>query len=235
MIRTHEALRDADRRKDESLAMLAHELRNPIAAISDSLAILRASGGADTSAAYQRIERKLDHMVRLVDDLLEVSRIMRGDIELRRERTELAQVIKDAVEMSRPLIVAGGHDLTISLPNEPIEINVDPVRMAQVLANLLDNAAKYTESEGRIWITAWREAAEVVVSVRDTGIGIRPEILSRVFDAFAQLHRSRRRGARGLGIGLALVRRPVELHGGRVEARSEGPGKGAEFIVRLPI
>ncbi|MFL6624652.1 MAG: ATP-binding protein [Sulfurifustis sp.] len=237
VIQTHEALREADRRKDEFLATLAHELRNPIAAVSYSLDILKASSGANTTTAgaCEMMERKLDHMVRLVEDLLEVSRIMRGEIELRKEPVDLTQVIKDAVEMSKPLIAAAGHELTVSLPAETVRLHADPVRLAQVFANLLDNAAKYTEGKGHIGLTAKREGAGVAVSVRDTGIGIAEEMLSRVFDVFAQLDLSRRHRGRGLGIGLTLVRKLVQLHGGRIEARSEGPGKGAEFIVHLPL
>jgi PAS domain S-box-containing protein len=237
-----QALREADRRKDEFLATLAHELRNPLAPICNSLHILRLAG-ADAAAhepLVEMMERQVGHMVRLVDDLLEVSRITRGKIELRKERVELAAVIRSAVEASQPIIDAGNHQLALSLPAEPISLEADPVRLAQVFANLLNNAAKYTDRGGQIRLSARFVAGqsqpptEIEILVADTGIGIEAEMLPRVFDMFTQVGRSRRQAQPGLGIGLALVRNLVELHGGTVEARSAGLGKGSEFIVRLP-
>jgi PAS domain S-box-containing protein len=240
--RAEDAIQEGDRRKDEFLATLAHELRNPLAPICNSLHILRMAEGDATAhePVIEMMERQINHMVRLVDDLLEVSRITRGKIELRVERVELAAVIRSAVESSRPLIEASGHRLAISLPTEPVLLTADPVRMSQVFANLLNNAAKYTDREGQIWLTAQiqrneHSRAEVVVSVRDSGMGIAPEMLPRIFDMFTQTDRSRPRAQGGLGIGLTLVRKLTELHGGRVEAKSEGIGRGSEFVVRLPL
>jgi PAS domain S-box-containing protein len=237
-----DAIQEADRRKDEFLATLAHELRNPLAPICNSLHILRMAEGdaAVHEPLVEMMERQINHMVRLVDDLLELSRITRDKIELREERVELAAVIRNAVEASKPMIEAAQHWLAISVPAEPIILMADPVRLSQVFANLLNNAAKYTDREGQIWLTAQvrqgeSASGEVVVSVRDTGMGIAPEMLPRIFDMFAQTDRSRMRAQGGLGIGLTLVRKLVELHGGRVEARSEGVGKGSEFDVHLPL
>jgi CheY-like chemotaxis protein/two-component sensor histidine kinase len=181
------------------------------------------------------MERQVNHMVRLVDDLMEVSRITSGKIELRKEQVELGAVVRSAVETSRPLIDAAHHQLAISLPTEPLTLEGDPVRLAQVLSNLLNNAAKYTTEWGQIWLTARRERSSVVVSVRDNGMGIPVEMLSKVFDLFTQVDRIYSRAQGGLGIGLTLVRSLVEMHGGNVEARSAGPGQGSEFLVRLPL
>ena len=235
--RRAEQLAEMDRRKDEFLATLAHELRNPLAPIRNSLQILRLSGGSGPIAerVHEMMERQVCHMVRLVDDLLEVSRITRGKIELRKERVELLAVIQSAVETSRPLIEEARHRLAVTLPPEPLALEADPVRLAQVIANLLNNAAKYTEEGGQIWLTARREADEAVVSVRDTGLGIPADMLPRVFDMFAQVDRTLKRSQGGLGIGLTLARTLVEMHGGRLEARSDGPGQGSEFTVRLPL
>ncbi|WP_223962353.1 hybrid sensor histidine kinase/response regulator [Paraburkholderia sabiae] len=231
------ALREADRRKDEFLATLAHELRNPMAPIRSGLEILRLTGSSSKSAEniHGMLERQVNQMVRLVDDLLEVSRIAGGKIELRRENVDLAVVLHNAVETSRALIDAGGHQLTISLPHESLTLHADPVRIAQIVANLLNNAAKYTEHGGQIWLSAHREGSEAIVSVRDNGMGIPSAMLSRIFDLFTQAERTYSRAQGGLGIGLTLVRTLTEMHGGSVEARSEGPGKGSEFLVRLPI
>jgi PAS domain S-box-containing protein len=230
-------LREAARRKDEFLAMLAHELRNPLAPLVNAVQIMRLAG--DDRAAMDRarslMERQLQQMVRLVDDLLDVSRITRGKVELRRQRAELAAVIQTAVETSRPLIAASRHDLTLSLPAEPLVVDCDVTRLAQVFSNLFNNAAKYTEPGGHISLTAERRENEAVVTVRDTGVGIPGEMLKRVFDLFTQVDRSRERAQGGLGIGLTLVQRLVELHGGSVEAQSEGPGRGSAFVVRLPL
>jgi len=232
-----EALREADRRKDEFLATLAHELRNPLAPVRNGLQILRLAG-ADPSAHAQvldMMERQVRHMVRLVDDLLEVSRITRGKIELRKNIVELAAVIRNAVETTASLIESAGHRLTIEMPAEPLLLEADAVRVAQVLANLLNNATKYTEEGGEIRLGARRDGDHAILSVRDSGAGIPSEMLPRVFDMFTQIDRTLGRAQGGLGIGLALVRSLVEMHGGRVEARSEGPGRGSEFIVSLPL
>ncbi|MCE9604929.1 MAG: response regulator [Planctomycetia bacterium] len=232
-----DALTLANERKDEFLATLAHELRNPLAPIRNSLQILRMSGSSGESSAhiYEMMDRQVDHMVRLVDDLLEISRITRGKIELRKERIELADLIRNAVETSKPLVDAAKHQLTVDLPPESLPLHVDGVRIAQVFANLINNAAKYTESGGRISITALRNGDEVAVSVIDNGVGIPSEMIPRVFDLFTQVDRHLGRAQGGLGIGLALVRQLIEMHGGSVEARSEGPRRGSEFVVRLPL
>jgi PAS domain S-box-containing protein len=232
-----EALREADRRKDEFLATLAHELRNPLAPIRNSLHILRLAG-PDSGAVeplHETIERQVNQMVRLVDDLMEVSRISRGKIELRRELIEVAAVVRSAVETSKPLIEQARHQLAISLPVEPLMLDADPVRISQVLANLLNNAAKYTPNGGQIWLTVRKEGSTVALSVRDAGVGIATGMLCKVFDLFAQADRTYDRAQGGLGIGLTLVRSLVDMHGGSVEAKSDGPGHGSEFIVRLPL
>jgi PAS domain S-box-containing protein len=230
-------LRVADRRKDEFLATLAHELRNPLAPICNSLQILKLPQ-VDAAAAQQTremIERQVQHLVRLVDDLLDVSRVMRGKIELRKESVELASVIARAVETAQPLIEAQAHRLEIDLPTESLRLDADPVRLAQVVGNLLTNAAKYTEANGRIWLTAERVGVQVALKVRDTGIGIGPDMLPHVFDLFVQADHASTKAQGGLGIGLTLVKNLVEMHGGTVEAHSGGLGNGCEFIVRLPL
>ncbi|HKU70246.1 MAG TPA: ATP-binding protein, partial [Burkholderiales bacterium] len=227
---------EADRRKDQFLATLAHELRNPLAPIRTSLDILRMAQMPPLAAdACSIMERQMTHLVRLVDDLMEVSRITRGKIELRVETVDLASVIASAVETSRPLIDAGRHKLSVSLPGEPLMIEGDPVRLSQVFSNLLNNSARYTDPGGRISIEAWRADGSIVITVRDTGVGIRPEALPRVFEMFAQAHATDVRAQTGLGIGLTIVRSLVELHGGSVSAESEGPGRGSRFSVRLPL
>ncbi|HEV2971712.1 MAG TPA: PAS domain-containing sensor histidine kinase, partial [Pirellulales bacterium] len=235
--RAEEELKEADRRKDEFLATLAHELRNPLAPIRNSLHLLRLSGGESGSAEklYEIMERQVGHMVRLVDDLMEVSRITRGKIELRKGRVELAAMIRAAVETARPMIDGAGHQLAISVPSEPLVLEADSLRLAQVFANLLNNAAKYTHDGGQIWLTALQEGDEVVVSVRDSGVGIPAEMLSRVFDIFTQVDRTQRSSQGGLGIGLTVVQSLVQMHGGRVEAASPGLGQGSVFTVRLPL
>jgi two-component system, chemotaxis family, CheB/CheR fusion protein len=232
-----QALREADRRKDEFLATLAHELRNPLAPIRNSLHLLELSGNTSSAVEYVRamMERQVNHMVRMVDDLMEVSRITRGKIELRRERVDLDSVIRSAIETSQPWFDAAGHRLDLSIPAEPLVLDADPVRLAQVFANLLNNAAKYTEQPGTIRVAARREDGGVTVSVRDSGIGIPAEMLPRVFEMFAQIDSARGRSQGGLGIGLTLVRKLVDMHGGTVSAHSEGPGTGSEFVVRLPL
>jgi PAS domain S-box-containing protein len=231
------ALREADRRKDEFLATLAHELRNPLAPIRNSLHILRMTACNDPTAerVCEMMERQVNHMVRMVDDLMEISRITRGLIELRKEEVDLAAIIRSAVETSRPIFEAAEHQLAISIPPEPILLQGDTVRLSQVFANLLNNAAKYTDRGGQIWLNAKQEKNEVVISVRDAGIGISAPMLPKVFDMFMQADRSTRRSQGGLGIGLTLVKRLVELHDGNISVRSDGPGQGSEFIVRLPV
>ena len=235
--RSEAALQETDRRKDEFLAILAHELRNPLAPLRNALQLLQLAGG-DRQTVEQTVgimDRQLQQMVRLIDDLLDISRITRGKIELRKERVELAAVIRDAVETSRPLLETAGHELTVIYPPEPISLDADPTRLAQVFANLLNNAAKYTPPGGHIRLMAERQGEEVVVKVSDTGIGIPDDMLPRVFEMFTQVDRSLERSQGGLGIGLSLVRGLVELHGGSVEAKSDGPGRGSEFSVRLAV
>jgi signal transduction histidine kinase/ActR/RegA family two-component response regulator len=231
------ALQDADRRKDEFLATLAHELRNPLAPVRNSLHILRLAGSEDPTVTRVRavMERQVDHLVRLVDDLMEVSRITRGKIELRRERTDLARVLRTAIETSQPLLDGAGHVLAVELPPGPLPLDADPVRLAQVFSNLFNNAAKYAEHPGRIQVRATREGGQVAVSVCDEGIGIEPEMLAHVFEMFTQVDGTHRRSQGGLGIGLTLVRSLVQLHGGSVAAHSAGIGCGSEFVVRLPL
>jgi signal transduction histidine kinase/ActR/RegA family two-component response regulator len=227
---------EADQRKDEFLAVLAHELRNPLAPIRNTINILRLSSPLPPVAKlWEMMDRQVSHMVRLVDDLLEVSRITRGKIELRREALELSLIIATAVETSRPLIEAGRHELTVSLPPEPLVVDADATRLAQVFANLLNNSAKYTDPGGTISIAAAREGGEVIVAVRDSGVGIRAEALGRVFDMFVQVDGGAQRGPGGLGIGLTLARRLVEMHGGSISAASDGIGAGSVFTVRLPL
>ncbi len=235
--RAEEGLREADRRKDEFLAMLAHELRNPLAPVRNAVQVLKLLGPADPNLrrAQEMIQRQVEHLARLVDDLLDVSRITRGKINLHKEPIELAPVIARAVETSRPLVDARRHELTVTLSPEPVLIEGDATRLAQVLSNLLNNAAKYSGEGARILLTAERRGNEAVVSVRDTGIGIPADLLPQVFDLFTQGDRSLARSEGGLGIGLTLVKTLVEMHGGRVEAKSDGPGEGSEFIVHLPV
>jgi signal transduction histidine kinase/CheY-like chemotaxis protein len=230
-------LLDADRRKDEFLATLAHELRNPLAPIRTGLQLLRLAGGDVVTGEKARtmMERQLGQMVRLVDDLMDVSRINQGKLELRTERIDLAAVLTSAVETSRPLIEQMGHRLEVVPPPQPVMVEADLTRLAQVFSNLLTNAAKYTERGGRITLTAERHGGDVTVAVRDTGIGIAADQLPRIFEMFSQVKTALERSQGGLGIGLALVKRLVEMHGGRIEARSDGPGRGSEFVVRLPV
>ena len=240
--RIERELREADRRKDEFLAMLAHELRNPLAPIRNMLEIMkRGDGHADLiPQARATMDRQLGHMTRLVDDLLDVSRISRGRIELKRERVELASVVYQSVEACRPLAECAKHEVTVTLPPEPIHLHADPVRLAQVFGNLLNNACKYTEAGGRIGLSAelasgGGQPPEVVVKVKDSGIGIPPDKLDSIFGMFTQVDRTLERSQGGLGIGLTLAKRLVEMHGGSVRAFSEGPGRGSEFVVRLPV
>jgi PAS domain S-box-containing protein len=229
-------LAEADRHKNEFLAMLAHELRNPLAPIRNALHILKMPGAVGPAVPQARgmMERQVQHLVRLVDDLLDVSRIMRGRIELHREPVDLAAVVNRAAETAQPAIDAHGQELLVALPPEPVVLEGDLIRLAQVISNLLVNAAKYSKKAGRIWLTAGREAGQAVVRVRDSGIGIAPELLPHIFDLFVQADRSLARSQGGLGIGLTLVKKLVEMHGGGVTAFSPGPGQGSEFVVRLP-
>jgi PAS domain S-box-containing protein len=235
--RAQEALRDADRKKDEFLATLAHELRNPLAPIRNAVQILMAKGPPVPELQWARgvIDRQVQVMARLLEDLLDVSRVSRSTLELRMERIELSSVLNAAIETSRPVIDAASHELTVTLPPEPIHLEADPVRLAQVFANLLNNAAKYTEEGGRIRLSAERQGSFVSVSVKDNGIGIMAEMLPRVFEMFAQSKGALVRSQGGLGIGLSLVQGLVGLHGGSIEVRSDGPGQGSEFVVRLPV
>jgi len=232
-----ERLSESDRRKDEFLATLSHELRNPLAPLRNSVQFLRMQEPADQAVApiHQMMDRQVDHLVRLVDDLLEVSRISRGTFELRLERVELATVVRNAVDTSNPLIHAAGHQLTVSMPREPLWLDGDPVRLAQILANLLNNAATYTEHGGRISVQAWREDGHARVAVRDNGTGIAADALPRMFQMFHRGSASSRRNPSGLGIGLSLARGLAEMHGGTISVKSEGPGRGSEFTVRLPL
>jgi signal transduction histidine kinase len=232
-----DALAESDRRKDEFLAMLAHELRNPLGAISNASYLMEQLGPTDPQMvrSVSIVRRQVLHLVRLVDDLLDVSRITRGKVELRRERIDLREVMRHAVEMTRPLFDQRSHELRVELPEEPLTLEADATRLEQVLANLLRNAAKYTEPAGLIDLAVCRDGTAALVSVRDNGIGIAPDLLPRVFELFAQGEQSLDRSGAGLGIGLTLVRSLVEMHGGSVEARSDGVGKGAEFTVRLPL
>jgi signal transduction histidine kinase/ActR/RegA family two-component response regulator len=224
-------------RKNAFLATLAHELRNPLAPIVNSLQLIRMKGIEDLPASglQEIIERQVNHMVRLVDDLLELSRINNGKINLRPEPIEIAGVLRSAVETSRPLIEAGRHELTMTMAPEPLTVVGDAVRLSQVVANLLNNAAKYTEPGGQIWLAASRENGDVSVSVRDSGIGISPGLLPELFQMFSQADKDHKRSQGGLGIGLALAKSLIELHCGRIEAYSEGDGRGSEFIIRLPF
>jgi PAS domain S-box-containing protein len=230
-------LREADRRKDEFLATLAHELRNPIAPIRNTLEILKRAESSNPTQhdAYFVIERQLNQLVRLVDDLLDVSRISRNRLELRLERTDLARVIQQAIETCQPMIDAFRHRVELDLPREPIFLSADPVRLAQVFGNLLHNACKYTPPGGRVSVRAERVGQDVCVVVADSGVGISPDILPNVFDMFAQANSAIDHSQGGLGIGLTLVKRLVELHGGSVTASSDGQGRGSQFTVRLPL
>ena len=230
-------LSENDRRKNEFLATLAHELRNPLAPMSNMLEVVkRADGdGAILKQAHDTIERQLGQMVRLVDDLLDLNRITHDRLELRRSEVELSSVIQQAVEVARPLVDAAEHKLIVELPNEPIYLNADRTRLAQVFGNLLNNSSKYTKTGGSIWLTAKRDLDEVEVTVRDNGAGIPRDKLNTIFEMFMQVDSTSDRSQGGLGIGLTLVKRLVEMHGGTIEPRSGGEGMGSEFIVRLPI
>ena len=229
-------MRDADRRKDEFIALLAHELRNALASLRNGLQVMRLGAG-DANAVNQArtmMERQLGHMVRLIDDLLDISRINQNKMELRRSRVLLRDVVSSAVETARPAIESAGHELIVTLPPAPIHLDADLTRLGQVFSNLLNNSAKYTERGGRIWLSAERRDADVVVTVRATGIGIPADSLPRIFDMFSQVDRSIERSTGGLGFGLALVKGLVGMHDGTVTAASDGQGKGSTFTVKLP-
>jgi PAS domain S-box-containing protein len=230
-------LSEADRRKNEFLAMLAHELRNPLAPISNATRALRLSDGQDggLQAASAMLERQVGQMARLVDDLLDMSRITRGKIELRKERVELAPIVHQAVEAVVAQYRSMNHELTVTLPPQPVHLEADPARLAQVIGNLLNNACKFTDRGGHVWLTVDREGDQAVIRVRDTGIGIAADDRSRLFEMFAQVDTSLERSRDGLGIGLTLVRTLVEMHGGTVQVHSEGLGRGSEFTIRLPV
>ncbi|MFO0889699.1 MAG: ATP-binding protein [Isosphaeraceae bacterium] len=230
------ALRKADRQKDEFLAMLAHELRNPLAAVNNAVTVLKLSRDEETrNWASDVVERQVRQLARLIDDLLDVSRITSGKVRLRREFIDASTALDQAVESARPFIDVRRHTLTVSVERGGLPLYVDATRVGQIILNLLTNAAKYTEDGGRIQLTARREGEQVVVAVRDNGMGIPPEKLPEMFRLFAQGDRSLARSEGGLGIGLTIVQRLAEMHGGSVEARSDGPGRGSEFIVRLPL
>lgn len=237
LARANQALREQDRRKDEFLATLAHELRNPLAPIRNALEIMRLM--AHDPEAFERnramLERQVTQMVRLIDDLLDVSRIATGKLRVQLEPVLLGAIIESAIEISRPVLEKSKLTLSVHLPPDPVPLSADRVRLAQVFSNLLNNSAKYTEPGGTVLLTAEQCDAQVAVRVRDTGVGIPAEVLPNLFDLFTQVDRTLNRSQGGLGIGLALVKRLVELHGGSVTVRSDGPGKGAEFTVRLPI
>jgi PAS domain S-box-containing protein len=234
---SEEALRDADRRKDEFLALLAHELRNPLAPIRYALAANSKEGRSPEQQrrAEEVIERQVAHMSRLLDDLLDVSRVTRGTLELKKTPTELTLVIGGAIETARPILDAKHHMLSLDLPKQAVRLEADPVRLAQVFSNLLINAAKYTDPGGHIELRAAQQAGEVIVAVRDNGMGISNDMMPRLFMLFSQAPSALGRAEGGLGVGLSLVRGLVSLHGGSVTARSEGPGRGSEFVVRIPL
>ncbi len=230
------SLIDADRRKDEFLATLAHELRNPLAPIRNAVHLLKSDKpGEDTvRAAREIIDRQVHHMVRLVDDLMDVSRITLGQVNLRNERVSLRRVIDDALEAAAPAIEAGNHRLVVDVPGASLQLEGDATRLSQVFQNLLDNAAKYTPPGGTITLRAESRGEQIVVSVRDTGIGITADAQARVFELFTRVHPNDRIKTSGLGIGLSLAKKLIELHLGDIEVRSNGPGTGSEFIVTLP-
>jgi signal transduction histidine kinase len=236
-VRAEEALRAVDRRKDEYLSTLAHELRNPLAPIRNALEIMRLAGEASPTIEASRamIDRQVKHLVHLIDDLMDVARISRGLIKLKLESVDVGYIVSTAVESVRPFMSKAEHDLCAVVPDGPITLRADATRMSQVLHNLLHNAAKFTDPGGEIRLSVVREDEEVVFRVKDDGIGIPEDMLEKVFEIFTQVGRRGDSVTSGLGIGLSLVRTLVELHGGRVEARSEGLGKGSEFTVRIPL
>jgi CheY-like chemotaxis protein/anti-sigma regulatory factor (Ser/Thr protein kinase) len=230
-------LREADRKKDDFIALLAHELRNPLAPLRNGLHVMRLASHDSAAVARARaiMERQLSHMVRLIDDLLDISRISLNKLQLRRARVALSEIVANAVETARPAIDAAGHRLELTVPVEPMWLDADLTRLAQVLSNLLTNAAKFTPKHGQIALRAERHGDFVNLIVEDNGIGLKPESLRTIFGMFSQVDHSVERTAGGLGIGLALVRGLVEMHGGNVRADSAGPGMGSAFTVRLPV
>ena len=232
-----EALREADRRKDEFIAIMAHELRNPLAPLRTAVDLLRANPAMHPQAQWINdvVDRQVRLMSRLVDDLLDMSRITSGKIELRRAPVALATAIEEGVQSSHAALARGGHRLRMNLPPEPLVLDADLVRLAQVFSNLIHNAVKYSDPDGFIDVAATRDGEQAVVCIADSGIGIPPAMLERIFDTFVQVEGAGRRSQGGLGIGLTLVRRLVELHGGSISAHSEGPGRGSQFVVRLPL
>src|SRR5437867_5067623 len=232
-----DALKTADRSKNAFLAILAHELRNPLAPIRNAVQILNREGSLapESQWALSAIERQLRQMARLIDDLVDVARITSNRLDLRTERVDLAAVLRSAVETSGTLVKAGGQEFTVVLPEEPIYLDADPIRLAQAVSNLLSNAAKFTEPGGRIWLIAERRGGEAVITVGDTGVGMSPALLSHIFEMFTQGEQSRARTLGGLGVGLTMVKRLVEMHGGTVSADSGGQDMGSTFVVRLPI
>ena len=234
-LRAEERLRDADRRKDEFLATLAHELRNPLAPLLNALNVRRLSTPGVEDPLQDLMERQLSLLVRLIDDLLDIARITRGKLTLRKQAAALDEVLRSAVETAMPLIQSGGHQLQVQLPEQPVPLYADRTRLSQVFANLLNNAAKYSDAGGSIELIASCDDNGVLVQVRDAGIGLAAEQLEQVFDLFSQADTAIERARGGLGIGLTLVQRLTEMHGGTVTAHSEGLGRGSEFCVRLPI
>ena len=229
-------LEETDRRKDRFLATLAHELRNPLSPIQNAVELMRRSDEpASLAKAIDITERQVGQLVRLVDDLLDVARISQGKVELRKQLVRLDEVVNAAVEATRPTVAARSHELSVRLPKVPVFLEVDPARLQQVLCNLINNAAKYTDPGGEVVVEATNEKSQAIISVRDNGIGIAPSLLPRIFELFTQSEASARRAQGGLGIGLTLVRSLIELHGGTVAVHSEGLGKGSQFIVRLPV
>jgi two-component system CheB/CheR fusion protein len=231
------ALREADRQKDEFLALLGHELRNPLAPLSNALALFRKLLPADPKLEHLQAmsERQIQHLKYLVDELLDVARIKTGHIELQRQRLELRDCLEKALEAAKATIEERGHRLDVDFTSEPLPVEGDDVRLVQIIQNLLDNAAKYTPEPGRIRVSSRRDGAEAVLAIADTGVGLAPEMLDSVFDTFVRGISAPHHGSSGLGLGLTLVRRLTELHGGRVAVRSEGRGRGSEFTVRLPL
>ncbi len=234
--RAEEALREGDRRKDQFLAMLSHELRNPLAAVAAAVHVLRQRCPPDPlqMRAQDAADRQMNHLRRMLDDLLDVSRITRGKVGLRVERVLLSRIVEDGIQIALPRLQERGHRLSVSLPPEAVELDADPTRLSQALGNLLSNAAKFTPTGGQVWVTACREGDQVAIRVRDTGVGIEPALLPHIFDLFTQGSQGADRAQGGLGLGLTLAREYVEMHGGTIEVSSDGPGKGSEFVVRLP-
>jgi PAS domain S-box-containing protein len=233
--RTQEVLREIDRRKDEFFAMLGHELRNPLAPIRNAAHILRLKGPPDLQRLIEMIERQSRHLARLVDDLLDISRLLRGKITLKKQPVDLVALVRQVAEDNRSELALHGHQLNLDLPEHTVEVEGDDVRLTQIIDSLLENAVKYTPDGGQIEIAVRRADHEAAVSVHDNGIGITPEDLSRIFELFAQVHQELDRNQGGLGIGLALVQRLVKMHGGWIKARSEGLGRGSDFTVYLPL